>query len=472
MENLMEFINKLNAYLWGPPMIVAFIGVGLFLAILSRFIQLRRFIRMWRETFVRTFRGESAGEGDISPFQAVNVALGGTVGVGNIAGVATAIAVGGTGAIFWMWVSGVLGMGTKFFEVALGIQYRAREPGGPMIGGPMMYISRGLGPSWRWLAFIFALFGALTAFGIGNMVQSNSVAEGLSYFHIPPWITGGGLLFFVGLVTIGGIQRIAHVAMFCVPFMCILYMLGALAIIMWNITSVPSVLTMIVQDAFQPTAAIGGFAGATIMQAIRYGIARGTFSNEAGLGSAPIAHATARTDHPVRQAFWGMMEVFVDTIIICTATALVIIITGAWRSGETGASLTIHGFSSLLGMKAGSAVVTFCMVLTAYDTNIAWCFYGETCAAYLLGHGRIVRYVYRFLWLPLVLVGAVIKPEMVWGIADALVGLMAIPNLIALVVLAPVVVRLIRNFEGVFSSSQNRIESQEIPVRGNSSFLD
>lgn len=466
MEQVVKFTNLLNAYLWGAPMILAIIGVGVFLTVMSRFIQMRRFLRMWRETFVRTFRGESAGEGDISPFQAVNVALGGTVGVGNIAGVATAIAAGGPGAIFWMWVSGVLGMGTKFFEVALGIHYRRREPGGPMVGGPMMYISRGMGPAWRWLAFLFALLGALTAFVIGNMVQSNSVAQGLSYFQIPPWMTGAGLLIFVGLVTIGGIRRIAHVAIFCVPFMCILYMMGALAIISWKITYVPSALMMIVQDAFRPTAAIGGFAGAALMQAIRYGIARGVFSNEAGLGSTPIAHATARTDHPVRQAFWGMMEVFVDTIIMCTATALVIILTGAWQSGETGASLTIHGFSSLFGIKTGSAVVAFCMALTAYDTNIAWCFYGETCAAYLLGHGHIVRYTYRFLWLPFVLLGAVIKLDMVWSIADTMNGLMAIPNLIALVVLAPVVVRLIRDFEGVFSRSQNAIGPHPSPRDG------
>ncbi|MBM4065050.1 MAG: sodium:alanine symporter family protein [Planctomycetes bacterium] len=465
MEDVLKFTNILNAYLWGVPMIVAIIGVGVFLAVMSRFIQLRRFLRMWRETFVRTFRGDSAGEGDISPFQAVNVALGGTVGVGNIAGVATAIAMGGPGAIFWMWVSGGLGMGTKFFEVALGIHYRQREPGGPMVGGPMMYISRGMGPSWKWLASVFALLGALTAFVIGNMVQSNSVAEGLSYFHVPAWATGVGLLVFVGLVTIGGIKRIAHVAIVCVPFMCILYMIGALAIISWKIAYVPSALMMIVQDAFRPTAAAGGFAGAAVMQAIRYGIARGVFSNEAGLGSAPIAHATARTDHPVRQAFWGMMEVFVDTIIMCTATALVIILTGAWASGETGASLTIQGFSSLLGMKVGSAVVAFCMALTAYDTNIAWCFYGETCAVYLLGHGRIIRYTYRFMWLPLVLVGAVIKLDVIWSIADTMNGLMAIPNLIALVVLAPVVVRLIRDFEGKFSHSQNASEPHKIPVR-------
>ncbi|MFO0792585.1 MAG: sodium:alanine symporter family protein [Candidatus Brocadiaceae bacterium] len=447
MEKLQNLIHVLNIYIWGLPMIIAIVGIGIFLTILSRFIQIRKFVRMWRETFVRTFRKESSGEGDISPFQALNVALGGTVGVGNIAGVATAIAAGGPGAIFWMWVSGILGMGTKFFEVALGIHYRRREAGGPMVGGPMMYISLGMGSRWRWLAFTFALFGALAAFGIGNMVQANSVAEGLRYFHIPSWATGVGLLFFVGLATIGGIQRIAHVAMFCVPVMCIIYMIGALAIIAWKSPSIPSIVAMIVRDAFSTKAAVGGFAGATIMQAIRFGIARGTFSNEAGLGSAPIAHATAKTDHPIRQAFWGMMEVFVDTIIMCTATALVIILTGAWTSGETGASLTINGFSSLMGVKYGTALVAFCMALTAYDTNIAWCFYGETCTAYLFGHGRIVRYTYRFLWLPFVLVGATMKLDTVWGIADILNGLMAIPNLIALIVLAPIVVSLIRNFE-------------------------
>jgi len=298
---------------------------------------------MWHETIVRSLKKESSGEGDISPFQAVSVALGGTVGVGNIVGVATAIAAGGPGAIFWMWISGILGMGTKFFEVTLGIQFRKRELKGPMIGGPMMYISQGIKPLGKILAFLFALFGSLAAFGIGNMVQSNAVAEGLAHFHIPPWATGLVLLFFVGLVTIGGIKRIAQVAMFCVPFMCILYILGALTIILWKVQQIPSAILLIFQSAFNPTAAIGGFAGATIKQAIRYGVARGVFSNEAGLGSASIAHATAMTDHPIRQAFWGMTEVFVDTIIMCSATALVILLTGVWTSGTTGATLTING---------------------------------------------------------------------------------------------------------------------------------
>lgn len=452
MELFNHFIGQLNNLIWGIPMIILIVGVGIYLTYLSRMIQIRKLGQMWRETIVRTFRREGVGEGDVSPFQAVNVALGGTVGVGNIVGVATAIATGGPGAIFWMWVSGILGMGTKFFEVALGIHFRKREKDGPMMGGPMMYIQEGMGPRWKWLGFIFALFGALAAFGIGNMVQSNAVAEGLQYFHIQPWITGVGLLFFVGLVTIGGIKRIAQVAMFCVPFMCILYMLGAVAIIFWKIAYMPAIFTSIVQHAFCPTAAIGGFTGAAVRHAIRYGVARGIFSNEAGLGSAPIAHATARTDHPIRQAFWGIMEVLVDTIIMCTATALVILLTGAWTSGATGAGLTIDGFSALFGSKTGSALVTFCMVLTAYDTNLAWCFYGETCSAYIFGHGKTVRMVYRFLWLPFVVIGAVVKLDLVWNVADALNGLMAIPNLIALAVMAPVVVGLIRNFKQRFSN--------------------
>jgi len=232
--------------------------------------------------------------------------------------------------------------------------------------------------------------------------------------------------------------------------MVVLYMLGAIAVILWKIADVPSVLTTIVVNAFQPAAAVGGFTGAAVKYAIRQGVARGVFSNEAGLGSASIAHATARTDHPVRQAFWGIAEVFVDTIVMCTATALVILLTGVWTSGATGATLTIDGFSALFGIKIGSALVSFCMILTAYDTNLAWCFYGETCSAYMLGHGRTVRYAYRLIWLPFVLIGAVIKLETVWGVADTLNGLMAVPNLIALAVLAPVVLGLIRNFQSRF----------------------
>jgi len=444
----MEWLDFLNGrIIWGWPMLVLLVGAGVYLTARTRLIQFSRFGRMCRETMGKMFRRGPKGEGDVTPLQALTVAMGGTVGVGNIAGVATAIALGGPGAIFWMWISGLVGMATKFAEVVLGQHYRVREEGGPMMGGPMTYITRGLGRRWKPLALAFSLFGALAAFGIGNMVQSKEVAAGLSeHFSVPPWISGAVLVVAVGLVTVGGIKRIAHVAIVCVPFMCILYLLAALAVIALNVTEVPATLLLIVRHAFSPAAAAGGFAGASIRAAIRFGIARGVFSNEAGLGSAPIAHATARTDHPARQGMWGIFEVFVDTIIMCTATALVILLTGAWQSGQTGAPLTMSAFAVTFGETIGFPLVAICMVLTAYDTILAWCFYGETCSAYLLGHGRIVRTAYRLAWLPFTVLGALWSHDLVWGISDALNGLMAIPNLIALIGLAAVVARLAKGF--------------------------
>jgi AGCS family alanine or glycine:cation symporter len=292
----------------------------------------------------------------------------------------------------------------------------------------------------------FCLFGALAAFGIGNMVQSHEVAQGMARFGVPHWVSGLILVVSVGLVTIGGIKRIAHVAMFCVPFMCGLYMLCAFIVIILHVAQIPNIVLLVLKCAFTPAAAAGGFAGAGIRMVIRYGIARGVFSNEAGLGSAPMAHATAMTDHPARQGLWGIFEVFFDTIVMCSATALVILLTGAWTSGSSGAELTMHAFALSLGSKIAFPVVVISMILTAYDTNLAWCFYGETCSAYLLGHGRIIRTAYRLLWLPLTMLGALAKHEAVWNISDALNGLMAVPNLIALVALGGVVVKLTRGF--------------------------
>ena len=402
---------------------------------------------MLRETAGKIFRKTSApAEGDISPFQAMTVAMGGTVGVGNIAGVATAIALGGPGAMFWMLVSGLLGMCTKYVEVLLGMHFRQRKEGEPMIGGPMTYITRGMGQSWKWLAMLFCLFGALAAFGIGNMVQANAVAEGMCHFGVSRWLTGLVLLVSVGLVTVGGLKWIANVAMLFVPFMCGLYMFAALAVILANLGSLPAVLSMVMKSAFTGTAAVGGFAGTGVWMAVRFGLARGVFSNEAGLGSASIAHATAKSDHPARQGMWGIFEVFVDTIVICTMTGLAILLTGVWTGGESGATLTIRAFSGLFGARLGSAIVVLSMILTAYDTNLAWCFYGETCSSYMLGHGRAVRYIYRLIWLPLTLAGALGKLDFIWSLADTLNGLMAIPNLIAIVALSGTAVRLTRGF--------------------------
>jgi len=448
-EMLMDLNTTINDLVWGPPMLLLLVGVGVLISLRTRFIQFSQFGKMWHETMGSLFRkGEKKrGEGDVSPFQALTVAMGGTVGVGNIAGVATAIAAGGPGALFWMLVSGIVGMATKYAEVLLGVHYRKREPNGPMLGGAMMYIERGLGPKWKWLAIVFSLFGALAAFGIGNMTQSQAVATGMAEsVGMPTWVTGVILVVAVGLVTIGGIKRIAHVAMFCVPFMTVIYILAALAVIAMNVSAVPAAVSLVFKHAFTPTAATGGFAGVGVMMAIRFGIARGVFSNEAGMGSAPMAHATAATDHPARQGLWGVFEVFFDTLVMCSLTALVILLTGAWTSGENGAGLTIYAFSQQFGSRAGSIIVTLCMVLTAYDTILAWCFYGETCAAYMIGHGKIVRTIYRVAWLPFIMLGATGQLDVIWKVSDTLNGLMALPNLIALVVLSGVVVKLTRGF--------------------------
>jgi AGCS family alanine or glycine:cation symporter len=444
MEFLVELNASINSIVWGAPMIIAIIGVGIYVLIRTRFIQFAKFGLMCRETMGKLFKKEKKAEGDVTPFKALSVAMGGTVGVGNIAGVATAIALGGPGAIFWMWISGLLGMGTKFAEVVLGVNYRKREKDGPMVGGPMVYIKDGMGKNWAFLAVIFALFGSLAAFGIGNMVQANSVADGLLSFGIPRVFTGLFLIIAVGLVTIGGIKRIANVAIVTVPFMTIIYILGALFIIVTQIGKIPEAFSLIFRHAFTPIAATGGFAGAAMRHAIRYGIARGIFSNEAGLGSAPMAHATAITDHPARQGLWGIFEVFVDTIIVCSATALAIIITGAWTSGKSGAPLTMHAFQLVFGTRAGFSLVVLSMVLTAYDTILAWCFYGETCVAYLFKRGA--RAVYRVIWLPFTMIGALGKLEAIWAISDTLNGLMAIPNLIAIVALGGIVAKRTKEF--------------------------
>lgn len=455
MNLIFQINSKLNDFLWGPVMIIAILGVGIYVTFGTGLVQFRRFGAMLRETILR--KKKAGLEGDISPFAALNVALAGTVGVGNIAGVATAIASGGPGAIFWMWVSGLLGMATKFAEVVLGIQYRTRQATGPMLGGPMMYIRQGMGKNFRFLAGLFAVLAALAAFGIGNMTQANSVAIGLTEFNVPRLFTGILLTLAVGLVTIGGLKRIAHVAEFCVPFMCILYFLAVVIIIALNIQRLPATVILIFQSAFTPVAATGGFMGATVRGAIRWGIARGVFSNEAGLGSASMAHATAQTDHPARQGLWGILEVFVDTIVICSATAIAILITDVWKSDSTGALLTMSAFQTVFGKQLGFSIVVLCMVLTAYDTILAWGFYGETCSAYLFG--ARARVIYRVLWLVPIIIGSLGELKMVWALADTLNGLMAIPNLIALFALGPVVFGLTREF---FKKNYTPLSPQQI----------
>jgi AGCS family alanine or glycine:cation symporter len=349
--------------------------------------------------------------------------------------VATAIAVGGPGALFWMWITGLVGMATKYAEAVLAVKYRVVDENGEMSGGPMYYISKGL--KLPWLGVVFAVFASVAAFGIGNMVQSNSVADAVqATFNIPAWITGVVLMICTAAVVLGGIKSIGRVTSILVPIMIVFYMAAALYIILINISGVPGALVLIVKQAFNPTAAAGGFAGATVMLAIRMGVARGVFSNESGLGSAPIAAAAAQTKHPVTQALVSMTQTFIDTLIVCTMTGLVLILTGAWSNGETGAELTTIAFQS--AMPGGALIVTVGIVLFAYSTMLGWCYYGEKSIEYLFGIKSILPY--RIVFIILIGVGAVAKLSLVWNISDTLNGLMAIPNLIGLLMLTPVVV--------------------------------
>jgi AGCS family alanine or glycine:cation symporter len=369
--------------------------------------------------------------------------LSATIGTGNIAGVAVAIAMGGPGALFWMWMAALVGMATKYAEAVCAVRFREQDAKGNYSGGPMYYIKNGLHPRWHWLAFAFALFGSLAGFGLANTVQSNSVAQVLAdEFAVPELLTGVVLMLLVGSVILGGIQRIARVASVLVPFMALAYILISSVILLVHAEAVPAAFALIVESAFTPVAAGGGFAGATVWAALRMGVARGIFSNEAGLGSAPIAHAAARTDQPVRQGMIAMLGTFIDTLIVCTMTGLVIIIMDVWQSGVSGASLTTLAFSSAL--PGGQYVVTVGLCLFAFTTMIGWSFYGERCVVFLLGTKAIVPF--RVLWVLALPIGAVAQLKIVWLIADTLNAFMAIPNLIALVLLGPLVFQLTRAY--------------------------
>lgn len=441
MDFLMRINTVVNDFVWGPPMLFLLVGVGVFYTIRTKFFSITKLGYALRSTLLKMFSKEDKGEGEVTAFQAVSTALAATVGTGNIAGVATAIASGGPGAVFWMWLAALFGMTTKFAEVVLAVKYRRKTEDGRFIGGPMLYIEEGLG--WKWLAVLFALFGSLAAFGIGNMVQSNSVAIALNTsFNVNPWITGIVLAVLTGLVIIGGIKRIGAFTEKLVPFMAAIYIIGGLFIIFANISSVPTAFKVIFKNAFTGTAAVGGFAGATVARAIRYGVARGVFTNEAGLGSAPIAHAAATTDHPVRQGLWGIFEVFVDTIVICTITALPIVMTGLWTTGMSGPELTASAFDA--SIPGGRYIVTIGLTLFAFSTILGWEYYGERCLEYLVGPKSII--IYRIVYIPFVVIGAIGGLEALWHLADTLNGLMAIPNLIGLAGLSGIVLKLTKEF--------------------------
>ncbi len=440
--NLPFVLEKLGSWVWGPPMLVLLVGTGIFLTVLLRGIQFRLLPHALHLAFIR--RHEPGAEGDVSHFQALMTALAATVGIGNIAGVATAIALGGPGALFWMWVTGLVGMATKYAEAFLGVKYRVTEPDGTKTGGPMLYLSRGLGQ--KWLGVLFAVFAAVAAFGIGDMVQANSVADALrDAFQIPAWTTGLVLMIGTALVVLGGIRSIALASTIMVPVMAAVYLLGGLAVLIARADQIPGALALIITDAFTGTAAAGGFAGSTVMMAMRYGVARGVFSNESGLGTGGFAAAAAKSSHPSVQALVSMTQTFLDTLVVCSVTGLVIVVTGAWSQAGpdggmlTGAPLTTAAFSAALPGAWGKWIVTVGVVLFAYSTLVGWAYYGERSVLYLLGFRAL--FPYRLVYCALVFVGSVTHLTTVWAFADVMNGLMALPNLIGLILLAGAVKR-------------------------------
>ena len=426
-------------------MLVLILGVGLFLMLGLKLLPLLRlgdgFRLLWQGR--QAAKGEE-DSGEIPPFQALMTALSATVGTGNIAGVATAVVLGGPGALFWMWCTALVGTATKFAEAVLAVKFREVDKNGNYYGGPMYYIKNGLGPRWAWLGTTFAVLGACAGFGIGNTVQSNSVADVLyANFALPTWITGVMLMVLVGLVLIGGIRRIGQVAGALVPFMAFTYLVAGLGALAINYTAIPEALSLVFTHAFSPVAATGGFAGAAVWAAIRFGVARGVFSNEAGLGSAPVAHAAAKTREPVRQGMIAMLGTFIDTLVICSITGLVIITSGTWTSGESGATLTSSAFAAAMP-GVGNYIVVFSLAVFAFTTTLGWSFYGERCVVYLFGPGAVKPY--RVLWILALPVGATLSLDFIWLVADTLNAMMAIPNLIALVLLSPVVFKLVREY--------------------------
>lgn len=444
MEVIVSLVNQVNSLVWGVPMLVMILGVGLFLSIGLKLMPVLKlgtgFKLLWSG---RIPEKDADVKGQISPFNALMTSLSATIGTGNIAGVATAIAVGGPGALFWMWCTALVGMATKFSEAVLAVKYREEDEHGNHIGGPMYYIKNGLGSKWAWLGTLFAFFGAFAGFGIGNTVQANSVADALSSnFHVEPWITGVVMMLLVGAVLMGGIKRIADVAGKLVPLMTIFYVVSGLAVLVVYIDDIPAAFVLVVKSAFTPVAAQGGFAGAAVWAAIRYGVARGVFSNEAGLGSAPIAHAAAQTNNPVTQGLVAMLGTFIDTIVVCSITGLAIVVSGAWSSGENGAALTSYAFSHAFPI--GNYVVAVALAIFAFTTILGWSFYSEKCVQFLFGVNAIKPF--RLIFTLVVPIGAIAKLEFIWLLADTLNAMMALPNLIALLLLSPVVFRLTREY--------------------------
>jgi AGCS family alanine or glycine:cation symporter len=430
MAALERFLQAVSNVIWGPPLLVLLFGTHLYLTVRLRFMQ-RYIFRAIRLSFSRT----REGEGDISQFGALTTALAATIGTGNIVGVATAIGAGGPGAVLWMWLTGVFGIATKYAEAVLAVKYRVRTPQGTMAGGPMYALERGLG--LRWLAVLFAAFTAVAAFGIGCMVQANSISTlARETFRISPWLTGAIMTSFTAVVILGGIKSIAAVCERLVPFMAVFYVLGCVVLLAMRADTLPDTLALIVRGAFNGQAAVGGFLGAGMKEAMRYGIARGLFSNESGLGSAPIVAAAAQTRNPVRQALVSSTGTFWDTVVVCAMTGLVLVNMGDWRQGLQGAAMTGAAFGEIHVI--GPVVLTVGLLTFVFSTILGWSYYGERAAEYLFG-SRAIR-PYRFAWVAAVMVGSVASLPAVWAFADIANGLMAVPNLVSLLLLSGVIV--------------------------------
>ena len=431
---MLNLLKELDALVWGPPLLILLVGTGIYLTLRLGLLQILRLPKAFQLIFTK-----DKGHGDVSSFAALCTALAATVGTGNIIGVATAIKVGGPGALFWMWVAAFFGMATKYAEGLLAIKYRTKDDHGAVAGGPMYYILLGMGEKWRPLAIFFAVAGVLVALlGIGTFTQVNSITESVqNTASIDPTITALVLSIFVGIAVFGGLKSISKVSTTVVPFMAIVYILGTLTVIFFNIDKVPATLSLVLTSAFSPIAAVGGFAGASVRMAIQNGVARGVFSNESGLGSAPIAAAAAKTNEPVEQGLISMTGTFIDTLIICTLTGLTILVTGVWNGNLDGVALTQSAFSTVFSF-FGPALLTVFLVLFAFTTILGWNYYGERCFEFLFG----VRFIwlYRVVFVAMVLLGGFIELDMVWIIADIVNALMALPNLIALLALSPVVI--------------------------------
>jgi len=430
-----DILNYVSGFIWGPFTLILILGTGIFLSLGLKGLTLTYIAVAFKQLFSKE---EDSSSGEISSFQSLTTALSATVGTGNIAGVATAIFVGGPGAIFWMWVSAIFGMATKFAEAFLAIKYREKNEFDETVGGPMYYIKNGLTSKFIVFAYLFAAAGMIAALGIGNGVQVNSVSQVINNeFGFSTFSIGIVIAILVALVILGGIKSIGNITSKLVPVMALVYIFGGLLIIILNSSEVGYVFNLIVTSAFTTTAATGGFAGATVWMALRYGVARGVFSNEAGLGSSPIAHAAAKTDNPVKQGMISMLEPLIDTLIVCTITAFVILISNQWVGEINGAVLTVSSFENLLAN--GKYIVIFGLILFSFSTIIGWSYYGEKCVEFLFGSGVIIYY--RILWIVIIPVAASIELNLMWLIADIMNGLMSIPNLIALILLAPVIFR-------------------------------